>query len=443
MKWPGRLRAWLDHVIVPAITALALGIWLIGSVQATAQTPPWQQPPISEPFNEWASQPDSVPEPACSRPSSCSCDETCAPGSPCDNANDVGCACDPVCPPSCVTFSFLQRAWVRADGLLWWTNGGNIPPLLTTSPVGTLQAQAGVLGQPGTVVLLGNQELNNDFRGGGRISFGSWLDDCENVGLEFTYLGLGQSVDGLAVNSTENPILARPFFNVDTGAEDAHLIAFPDLQRGTFSATSTSNFQVFEFLVRRAIARTCGYRIEMLGGYRFQRLAEGLDINDTSTLVSSNESITIFDEFHARNDFNGGEVGFAVERHGCRWSLESNLKLALGSTHSSIDITGSTTTSAGTTSGGLLAQASNMGTHDANQFSVIPELGFTVGYDLTCNLRAMAGYTIMYWSNVSRPGDQIDLDVSLPPQTAAKPAFTQHTSDFWAQGINLGLDYRF
>ena len=24
MKWQGRLRAWLDHVIVPAITALAL-----------------------------------------------------------------------------------------------------------------------------------------------------------------------------------------------------------------------------------------------------------------------------------------------------------------------------------------------------------------------------------------------------------------------------------
>jgi hypothetical protein len=340
-------------------------------------------------------------------------------------------------------FNFLQNAWVRADALLWWTNGGNIPPLLTTSPVGTSPTQAGVLGQPGTAVLLGNQELNNDFRGGGRISFGTWLNDCENVGLEATYLGLGQSVDGLAINTSENPILARPFFNIETGAEDAQSIAFPNLRQGSFSGMSTSNFQVFEFLVRRAIARSCGYRIEMLGGYRFQRLAEGLDITDTSTLVASNESITIFDEFHTRNVFNGGEVGIAVESHGCHWSFESNLKLALGSTHSSIDINGSTTTPTGTTPGGLLALPSNSGTHDANQFSVIPELGFTVGYDLTCNLRAMAGYTFMYWSNVSRPGDQIDLDVSLPPQTAAKPAFTQHNSDFWAQGLNLGLDYRF
>jgi hypothetical protein len=443
MKWQGYLHHWISHGIMPAITALAAGIWLIGSAQAIAQAPAWQQPPTGETFNAWASQPDSVREPGCSRQPSCNYDNTCSPGGSCGNENDVGCACDTICRPSCGTINLFQHVWVRADGLLWWTNGGKIPPLLTTSPIGTLPQQAGVLGQPGTTVLLGNQELNDDFRGGGRISFGTWLDDCENVGIEFTYLGLGQSVDGLAINSTENPILARPFFNVDTGAEDAHSIAYPNLRHGSFSSSSTSNFQVAEFLVRRAIARGCGYRIEILGGYRFQGLAEGLDITDTSTLVASNQSITVFDEFHARNDFNGGEVGFAVEGHGCHWSYETNLKLALGGTHSNIDITGSTTTSTGTTPGGLLAQASNMGPHEADQFSVIPELGFTVGYDLTCNLRAMVGYTIIYWSNVTRPGDQIDLDVSLPPQTNAKPAFTQNTSDFWAQGINLGLDYRF
>jgi Putative beta barrel porin-7 (BBP7) len=433
------LHVWLSLGII----ALAMGIWLIGPAQAFAQTPVWQQPPTTEPFNDWASQPDSVPGPVYSRAPSNGCESVCQSGSSCGNENDAGCACDPICRPSCGIINLLQHDWFRAEALLWWTNGGNIPPLLTSSPVGTSSQQAGVLGQPGTVVLLGNQELNNDFRGGGRISFGTWLDDCENVGLEFTYLILGQSVDGLTITNAENPILARPFFDTDTGAENSHLIAFPGTQRGAFSFTSTSNFQVAEFLVRRAIARGCGYRIETLGGYRFQRLSEGLDINDTSTLVSSNQSIQVFDEFHARNDFNGGEVGFSVERHGCRWSYETNLKLALGNTHSSIDINGSTTTPTGTTPGGLLAQASNMGPHYSNQFSIIPELGFTVGYDLTCNLRAVAGYSIIYWSNVTRPGDQIDLVVSLPPQTSAKPAFTQHTSDFWAQGINIGLDYRF
>ncbi len=343
---------------------------------------------------------------------------------------------------------FLQGSWVRADALLWWTNGGNIPPLLTSSPVDTLQDQAGVLGQPGTVVLLGNQELNNDFRGGGRISFGTWLGDCNNFGIEFTYLALGQSVDGLILNSSEKSYSCPPFFNVDDGTEDAHLIAYPGSLQGAFSVTSTSSFQVAEFLVRRALVQTCGGRIDLLGGYRFQRLAEGLDITDTATMISSNESIQIFDEFHTRNDFNGGELGIAIERHNCRWSLETVAKLALGNSHSRIDITGSTTTPTSVFSGGLLALSSNMGPHEANQFSVIPELGFTLGYDLTCDLRATVGYTFMYWSDVPRPGDQIDLDVSpslFPPPTGNvdRPEFVQHNSNFWAQGINLGLDYRF
>ena len=129
--------------------------------------------------------------------------------------------------------------------------------------------------------------------------------------------------------------------------------------------------------------------------------------------------------------------------------METNLKLALGNTHSRVEINGSTTTAANTFSGGLLALPSNMGVHNADQFSAIPELGATFGYDLTCHLRATVGYTFIYWGNVSRPGDQIDLDVS-PSQfpgpgqtTATKPAFTQHTSYFWAQGLNVGLDYRF
>ena len=92
-----------------------------------------------------------------------------------------------------------------------------------------------------------------------------------------------------------------------------------------------------------------------------------------------------------------------------------------------------------------------MGTHDSQQFSVMPEIGFTLGYDLTPRLKATAGYTLLYWSNVARPGDQIDLNVDsgqLPsgtpqPGPFSRPEFTLHTSDFWAQGLNLGLDYRF
>lgn len=79
----------------------------------------------------------------------------------------------------------------------------------------------------------------------------------------------------------------------------------------------------------------------------------------------------------------------------------------------------------------------------------MPELGITLGYDFTCRLRATFGYTFLYWSKVARPGEQIDTELNpsqFPPGTlvgAPHPQFVFHTSDFWAQGLNFGLEYRF
>ena len=80
---------------------------------------------------------------------------------------------------------------------------------------------------------------------------------------------------------------------------------------------------------------------------------------------------------------------------------------------------------------------------------MMPELGLTAGYNFTAKLRMTFGYSIMYWNNVARPGDQIDTNINpaqIPPATATpgyRPAFQLHTSDFWAQGVNMGLEYRF
>jgi hypothetical protein len=77
----------------------------------------------------------------------------------------------------------------------------------------------------------------------------------------------------------------------------------------------------------------------------------------------------------------------------------------------------------------------------------MPEFDVTIRYHLTDSLRFMLGYTFLYWSNTLRPGDQIDLQLSqLPPEPPAgqhRPAVLLATDDFWAQGVNLGLEYRF
>ena len=321
-----------------------------------------------------------------------------------------------------------NRLWFRGEALLWWVQRRETPPLLTTSPGSTPQAQAGVLGQPNTTVLFGDEELNTGLHAGGRMSFGLWLDRCEESGLEFSYFVLGENTQTYSNASMGNPILARPFFNVTTGAQDSQLIAYPNAFSGTFKRNSTENFQGAEALWRQAIVHGSDGRIDVLAGYRFQRLTDGLEIADSVTgrhgRHRAGTTVNVADTFHTRNDFNGGELGFATQWHRNRWSLDTLLKLGIGQTHTQVLINGWTTVIAnGTTagySGGHLALPSNMGTHDSQQFSVMPEIGFTLGYDLTSRLKATAGYTLLYWSNVARPGDQIDLNVDprqFPPPT--------------------------
>src|SRR5262245_31571922 len=72
-------------------------------------------------------------------------------------------------PPSC------PRIWVRGEYLLWWLSAPKLPPLVTTSPPGTPQIDAGVLGSPGTAVLFGDSHVNGDVRSGGRVTLGGWL----------------------------------------------------------------------------------------------------------------------------------------------------------------------------------------------------------------------------------------------------------------------------
>jgi len=57
---------------------------------------------------------------------------------------------------------------------------------------------------------------------------------------------------------------------------------------------------------------------------------------------------------------------------------------------------------------GLLARPSNSGRSSRDAFAAVPECAVTLGYRVTRWLRATVGYSFLYWSDVARPGDQID-----------------------------------
>jgi hypothetical protein len=341
--------------------------------------------------------------------------------------------------------------YFRGEYLMWWNKAGSAPPLVTTSPVDTPQAQAGVLGQTGTSILFGNS-LDFGTASGGRFTAGVWLAPCELSALEATYFFLGNTSAKFNQTSDGTTILARPFFNVETAAQDAVLIAYPHFSSGTVNVSASTELQSADLVFRRAIAQYPNMRFDVLAGYRYAQLHEDLTVNTslTSPLFAPGTTIQTFDSFGVSNQFNGAELGVSSQSQTCGWTLGLMAKLALGGTRSVVTIDGTTTTTGTpTTAGGLLAQPTNLGRFERNDFTVIPELGVTLGYELTPRVRATVGYTLFYWSNVARPGDQIDTNLN-PSQFSGgtlagmpSPEFRLTTTDYWAQGLSFGFDCRF
>jgi len=348
------------------------------------------------------------------------------------------------------------RIWVRGEYLLWWTKSSILPPLLTTSPLGTPANEAGVLGLPTTEIVFGGSGESSNPRSGGRITVGGWLD-CNNTrGVEASFFGLESRSRNFDAASSGNPILVRPFFNTDTGKNDNLLVAYPGIVAGSFHASVTSsNLWGGEVLYRHNLCCGCCYRVDLLAGYRFLHLNEGLDIADTEintdplSGIPVGTRIDLTDSYHTSNNFNGGELGLEAEFRRGRLFVDVLGKVALGNTSAHVGINGATRIDPDTTfiPGGFLASPAQLGQFHRNHFAVVPEAGVRVGWQVTDSLRAFIGYTFIYWSDVARPGDQVSLAVSpshLPPVpvTALQPLNIRF-SDYWAQGLNFGVEFRY
>src|SRR5262249_50280932 len=138
-----------------------------------------------------------------------------------------GCCVPDLCQPS--------HFWVNGEYLLWWIKDGTGPALVTTSPQGTPIGAAGILGQRTTSVLFSGTDLDYSDRSGGRFSAGYWFDSNQCIGIDGSFLFLGQRSAEFSAGSAGNPILARPFFNVTPGfpiGEARELVAFPAVLNG-------------------------------------------------------------------------------------------------------------------------------------------------------------------------------------------------------------------
>ena len=97
----------------------------------------------------------------------------------------------------------------------------------------------------------------------------------------------------------------------------------------------------------------------------------------------------------------------------------------------------------------MLAQSTNSGVFEQNEFSTITELGLTFRRRLLNDVTASFGYSFLHWSDVIRANEQVDLGINrtqIPPGTLdgeRRPEFQFRSTDFWAHGFNFGLEYLF
>jgi hypothetical protein len=368
--------------------------------------------------------------------------------------------------------------WVDAQYLHFWFKEAPIPvPLLTGGIPPLIASQGfGVLNQPGTQVLIGNETIDQGQTDGARITVGGWLDPYhypgkQDIGFEASYFVLprisAERTNG--ADATGTPLLARPVIDASTGQETSLVVAAPGLFGSTadgFSVHTSTEMWGAEANVFMPLIGTCHLMVGGLLGFRYLNLEESLEISQNSTPLNKGaaffngmplmpgQTLNIFDDFETRNNFYGGQVGANLSFHYNRLSINATGKVALGTIHQVVEISGNTSVNLGgvtqSVPGGLLALPSNSGGFGHYVFAVAPEGSLTIGYQITENIHFNCGYTFMSINNVVRPGQQIDRTIDAtalptsqtfgqPTLTPGHPAFEFQRSDFWAQGLSAGI----
>jgi hypothetical protein len=383
---------------------------------------------------------------------------------------DDGCSsgCGPsLCRPSHFNFGGMDccperpRFWATAEYLMWWQRAQNVPPLVTSSN----PPNAPVLGSPNTTILYDN--IPNGASSGGRFGLGMWFCHFDNrLGFEVSYFVLARQNTSVTFAGDGSTFLGRPFYDVTpplTGTPSVERFSSTDRVGG---ATVNTYSQLWGFEGNLRYKWCCGpnYWLDIVGGYRNVNLNEGIDISERLQLnAAPNFSTLELESFHTRNQFNGAQFGLDGEwRLWNRFFFGLTGKVAMGDVYQVVNINGSTTFSANgvapiTQPGALLVTPTNMGQFSAHRFGIMPEATLKIGVDLTPNLRLFVGYNFLYLNSVVRPGDQIDLNVNqayrptpvgpgfgvISGSVPAAPQVLFRTTDYWAQGVNFGLQYRY
>jgi len=362
------------------------------------------------------------------------------------------------------------RVWARANFIHWWVRRDSTPALVTTG--NPANPTVGSIGNPDTGILLGNGAIGPKEFSGIQATLGIWLDPERIVSLEVGgfWLGKNSRQYGFASDANGNPPLGQPV--IVGGTEQSLLFAKPGSLAGSLAVNTVMDFHSLELNRARNLLRINGWALDTLVGIRYFYLNDALSLDKNITVLPGGAGLISFrgaatpagsnfrisDSFDMTNRFYGGTIGARGNWTWCQLDLGAVVKVSLGATSQAAVINGATTLNAiggarSTVRGGSLAQASNIGRTTNTDFSVVPEVTATAGYQVAPHLRLLVGYTVLDWNRIERVGNQIDRNIDLrqvptsplfvPGAVGVRPSFPATRTDFWTQGINVGLELKF
>jgi hypothetical protein len=384
----------------------------------------------------------------------------------------------------------VRRMYTGADYLFWWVKGAPLPiPLVSTGPVST--THHGFLDRPDSTILYGASQApamgghdTQDFPpfSGGRLILGYWLDDNQRLAIEGSGFMLQRRSAGYSIRADANglPVINIPLYNTISyspggrpgglpPAEDGLPASLPsdpgrfDGNAGVFTGgvKITNSLRMWGSDVAGLFNffHDCSWTLSGVVGFKYLDLSESFNLVYDSTGVSGHYvglSGAASDTFQTHNHFYGGTVGLRGRYSSGPLSVDLAASVALGSNHEVQNIWGSyfAFNFNGPFSTGpeaVFAQPANEGRRSANRFAVLPEARLKIGYEVTSWLRFCLGYEFLYCSSVLRPGDQINRNFpkgqtfqqggSAVSTASPVPLFT--TTDFFAHGLNIGLEFTY
>jgi hypothetical protein len=346
--------------------------------------------------------------------------------------------------------------WVGLEALVWWSKSQPLSvPLITTGPA-FQGADAGALGAPGTRSL--DRPLDFGAQGGMNLYFGSWFTYAHQIGWDASLFFLGQQNTAFGAfdrSGNGNFVINTPV----AGAPFVTQVSAPGVESGNSTVTATTRLYGAEVNALFNIFRTCGWTLNLEGGFRYYELDESINVTSNSQLfvpttyfdnfgnvlafAPPGSTVTVVDQFNTHNNFYGGQVGAQLQYSMNRFFFSGAAQIALGDMHETVTVNGFTNVfpvnnNPVSLQGGNFA-TNQIGTFQMNKFAWAPQVRLNVGYQFTPFIRGMIGYNFLWISSVARPGNQIDNTFD----GVSHPLVPMTQSSYWAQGLTFSLQFNF